>query len=143
MGEAREVLNRVTDAMVSHNPDALADCYAENAVAVTPEQGELSGREAVCAYLAEFLEAFPDFTYEYLQQHEAGNWAIDEGYFGGTNTGPLVMPSGEALAATGKRIRVRGCDFAQVEGGRIVVHRFYYDQMEALGQLGLLTETAT
>jgi predicted ester cyclase len=58
----------------------------------------------------------------------------------GTNTGPLQLPSRETLPATGKRIRIRGTDAATVTNGRITNHRFYYDQMEFLGQLGLTPE---
>jgi hypothetical protein len=35
---------------------------------------------------------------------------------------------------------VRGCDVATVEGGLITSHRIYFDQMEFLGQLGLVPE---
>jgi predicted ester cyclase len=142
MGQAREVMDRLTNAMMAKDPEVLAACYAADVVAVTPEQGEISGRDAVCKYMLEFLDAFPDFTYEYLQKHETGDIAIDEGYFGGTNTGALTMPSGESLPATGKRVRVRGCDVAVVEAGQITAHRFYHDQMDVLGQLGLLPKSA-
>jgi hypothetical protein len=53
---------------------------------------------------------------------------------------PLPMPTGEAIPATGKQIRVRACDVATVEGGRLTSHRIYFDQMEFLGQLGLLPD---
>lgn len=44
MGEAREVLDRFTDAFVRGDLEAAANCYAEDAVAVTPDEGELHGR---------------------------------------------------------------------------------------------------
>jgi hypothetical protein len=68
--------------------------------------------------------------------------AIDEGYFIGANTGDLRMPGGESMPATGRQIQVRDCDVVVVEDGLIREHRFYYDQMEFLGQLGLLPETS-
>jgi hypothetical protein len=42
---------------------------------------------------------------------------------------------------TGKQIRMRSCDIAHVERGLITTHHFYFDQMEFLGQLGLLPES--
>jgi hypothetical protein len=66
--------------------------------------------------------------------------AIDEGHITGTHTMPLATPSGERIPATGKRIRVRDCDVATVEGGMITSHHFYFDQIELLEQLGLLEE---
>ena len=55
----------------------------------------------------------------------------------GTNTGPLSLPDGSTVPATGKAVRVRGCDIATVADGMIVRHHFYFDQMELLTQLGL------
>ena len=138
MGDAREVMDRVTAAVISQDFDAAAACYAESAVAVTPDQGEVRGREAIIGYLKQQTEVFPDAGYESVQKHESGNVAIDEGYFTGTHTAPLSLPSGETVAPTGKQIRMRACDLATVEGGLITQHHFYFDQMEFLEQLGLL-----
>jgi predicted ester cyclase len=121
--------------------ETQASCYAADAVAVTPDEGELVGPEAISNWLSQFRESFPDISYEYAQKYEAGDVAIDEGFVVGTNTGPLHLPSGESLPATGKSIRVRSCDIAHVEGGLITTHQFYLDQMEFLGQLGLLPES--
>jgi predicted ester cyclase len=80
--------------------------------------------------------------YEYLAKHESGDVAIDEGHFTGTNTGDIPGPGGESIPATGKQVRVRECDVVTVDDyGLIREHRFYFDQMELLGQLGLLPET--
>lgn len=141
MGQAREVMDRLTAAATAGDRETQLASYAADAVAVTPDQGEITGPEAISDFLSQFAESFPDLEYEYLQKHEAGNVAIDEGFITGTNTGPLPLPSGETIPATGKRIRVRSCDVAQVEGGVITQHRFYYDQMEFLGQLGLPPES--
>ena len=107
----------------------------------TPDQGELRGREQIIGYLKQFNDAFPDNSYEPAYAHESGDTAIDEGYFVGTNTAPLPLPTGEELPATGKKVRVRACDIATVQNGVITSHRFYFDQMDFLGQLGLLPGT--
>jgi ketosteroid isomerase-like protein len=121
--------------------EAAANLYAPDAVMATPDQGELRGREQIIGYLKQFNDAFPDNSYEPAYAHESGDTAIDEGYFVGTNTAPLPLPTGEELPATGKQVRVRACDIATVRDGVIISHRFYFDQMEFLGQLGLLPET--
>ena len=138
MGDAREVMDRVTAAVMGQDFDAAAACYAESAVAVTPDQGEVRGREAVISYLRQQVEVFPDAGFESVQKHESGNVAIDEGYFTGTHTAPLPLPSGDTVAPTGKQIRIRSCDLATVDAGLITQHHFYFDQMEFLEQLGLL-----
>jgi hypothetical protein len=45
-----------------------------------------------------------------------------------------------APPGTGKSIRLRACDAVTVED-RLPSHRFYYDQMELMGQLGHWRET--
>ncbi|HVE46493.1 MAG TPA: nuclear transport factor 2 family protein [Acidimicrobiales bacterium] len=135
--EARVVFDRMTEAVMGGKLEDLAGLYAADAVASTPE-GEIRGNEQIVAYLKQFVDAFPDLHWEPLYTHESGNTAVDEGFVVGTHTQPLVMPNGETLAPTGRQLRLRECDIVTVEGGRITSHRFYYDQMELLGQLGVL-----
>lgn len=141
MGEARQVMDRLTDAVTTH-PDlkVLAELYAEDAVAYTPDEGELRGRDRIVEYWRQMTEAVPDGRFETLHSYEIGDTAIDEGVFSGHNTGPLALPTGESLPATGKEVRIRGVDLATVKDGRITEYRLYFDEMEFLGQLGLLPE---
>ena len=143
MGQAREVMDRLTTAMNDKDKDTLARCYAADAVAYTPDEGELNGRDAITGYLFHFWEALPDVHYEYAERHETANVAIDEGFVVGTNTGPLRMPSGEAHQPTGKQVRIRSCDIARVKDGEITSHHFYFDQVEFLAQLGLMRELSS
>jgi ketosteroid isomerase-like protein len=142
MGEARDLMNRVTDAFFRQAWDEAAKLYAGDAVAATPDRGEVRGRDSIVAWTKELIDGFPDARYESVNEYEAGNTAIDEGYLVGTNTGPLQGPTGETIPATGKSIRARACDIATVENGVITSHRFYYDQLDFLTQLGLMEGTA-
>jgi ketosteroid isomerase-like protein len=137
MGEAREVMDRVTDAVMKGDLEATKALYAADAVAETPDRGTIRGRDEIAAYLAEFGAAFPDAQWEESHKHEVGATAIDEGYFIGTNTGSMTGPNGETIPATGIRVRARECDIATVESGVITSHRFYFDMMDWLEQLGL------
>ena len=137
MGEAREVMDRLTEAMISRDSGAIEGLYAAHAVAVTPDEGEVRGPREIAEWSQAFLAAFPDAQFESLAAHESGNTAIDEGYLVGTNTGPLLSPTGESMPATGKSVRLRSCDVATVENGVITRHHFYFDQMELINQLGL------
>jgi ketosteroid isomerase-like protein len=141
MGEARDLLDRVTNAFFSSEWDTAAKLYAPDAVADTPDKGEVRGQENIVAWTRELIEAFPDAQYEPVNEYEVGNTAIDEGFFVGTNTGPLQGPTGETIPATGKRVRARAVDLATVENGVITSHRFYFDQLDFLGQLGLMEGT--
>lgn len=141
MGQAREVMDRLTDAITTH-PDlkALAALYAEDAVAITPDGGEIHGRDDIVGYWRQMTDAIPEGTYESLHAYEVGDTAIDEGFFTGRNTGPIRLPNGETLPPTQQAIKIRGVDFATVKDGRIVEYRLYFDEMDFLNQLGLLPE---
>ncbi len=141
MGEAREVMDRLTDAAVKGDSEALKALYAQDAVAQTPDQGTITGRDQIAAYLGEFSAAFPDAAYEHRYKHEAGDTAIDEGYFVGTNTVSMTGPNGETIPATGRRVRLRECDVVTVENGVVTSHRFYFDVQDWLTQLGLAPES--
>ena len=140
MGEAREVMDRMTEALVNNDMEAMRGLYAADATAETPDEGPLRGADAIATWLAKFSEAFPDATYELTSGHEDGDTAIDEGYLTGTNTGPLPLPDGQSIPATGRTVRIRACDIATVKGGLVTSHRFYYDQMEFMEQLGLASQ---
>ncbi|MBQ0997071.1 ester cyclase [Streptomyces nigra] len=141
MGQAREAMDRLTAAITTADSAAIAEVYAKDAVAVTPDGGELHGRDDITAYWRQMSQAVPDGTYESVHAYEVGDTAIDEGVFHGHNTGPIQLATGETLPATQKEIRIRGVDFAKVDDeGRIVDYRLYFDEMEFLGQLGLLPD---
>jgi ketosteroid isomerase-like protein len=142
MGEAREVMDRLTEAVTHPDLKAIAELYAEDAVAVTPDEGEIRGRDNIVEYWRQMTETVPDGTFETLHAYESGDTAIDEGVFSGRNTGPIQLPTGETLPATQKEVRIRGVDIATVKDGRIVDYRLYFDEMEFLGQLGLLPDEA-
>lgn len=80
MGEARQVMDRITEAAFAENQEALKKLYAPDAVAETPDQGTLSGPDAVADWFGQFATAFPDASWESAHKHESGNVAIDEGW---------------------------------------------------------------
>jgi ketosteroid isomerase-like protein len=140
MGEARDIMDRLTAAVVGGDIDTVRSLYAVDAIVVGPGAGELKGRDAAVDYVVGFIEAFSDRAFQPIALYETGNVAIDEGYFVGRHTGPLPTPGGEPVAATGLPIKVRQCDIGTVERGRLTRHHFYFDQVEFLQQLRLLPE---
>ncbi|MDQ4027438.1 MAG: nuclear transport factor 2 family protein, partial [Actinomycetota bacterium] len=64
MGEARDAMDRVTEAFFSGEWDTAAQLYAPDAVAVTPDRGEVTGRDNIVAWTRELIDAFPDAKYE-------------------------------------------------------------------------------
>ena len=48
-------------------------------MAVTPDQGEIRGRDGIREYLRPFVEAFSVLRFDFSYTHESGKHAIDEG----------------------------------------------------------------
>jgi ketosteroid isomerase-like protein len=140
MNKPREVIDRVTKAAIKGHADTLRSLYADDAVIETPDLGTISGPDAIVEWNGAFRTAFPDLSWEPLHEHDAGNTAIDEGFVVGTHTGPLASPDGQSIPATGRGLRLRMADAATVENGLVTSHRFYFDQLDLLGQLGLAPE---
>ncbi len=51
MGKARDIMDRITDAVMAGDRDALGRLYAPDAVAETPDAGRLEDRGAIVDYL--------------------------------------------------------------------------------------------
>lgn len=142
MGEAQEAMRRSTAAMMAGDMEALKSCYAPDVVVTTPD-GELHGPGQLVDYLQQMFEAMPDLAYTLVRELEAGDAAVDEGIVTGTNTGPVTLPDGTTIPATGKQVRLRSVDIVTVSSGLVVRHDIYFDRLEMMQQLDLLGQPTT
>ena len=140
MGQARELMDRVTQAVLDGDLDTLREIYAPDVVVSTPDAGILHGRDAFLEWNRAFIDAFSDRAYRSERALETQECAIDQGDFVGTHTRPMQLPDGQSLPPTGKQVTVRSMDIATVANGKIVRHDFYFDQLDMLTQLGLLEQ---
>ena len=116
VGEAREVQDRLTDAAVKGDSEALKALYAEDAVAETPDQGTITGRDQIAAYLGEFSAAFPSPSWRTGTSTRPATRRSSR-VLRWDNTGSMTGPNGETIPATGRRVRARECDIVTVENG--------------------------
>jgi ketosteroid isomerase-like protein len=135
MSDAQEVVDRLKAAYDRHDLDGITRCYDPQGVSVSPG-GIAEGEDQIASYHAMFLEAFPDAMLTPWSEIVCGDTSIMEFTVTGTHTGPYLIPGGEVVEATGRPIVMRGCSVFTVENGRITAHRFYFDQLELVSQLG-------
>ena len=83
--------------------------------------------------LREFVAAFPDWRAEVTSVTTAGDMVVIEWDSSGTFQNPF-----RGRPPNGKRFRRRGCSVAEVEGGKIVRYRDYYDRVTLLQQLDII-----
>jgi predicted ester cyclase len=127
-------------AFFANDYDTVRQLYGPEAVVEVPDAGELKGGDEIVEYMRGLIDAFPDARFQSAHAFESGSTAVDEGRFVGTHTGVLRMPDGDEVPATGRRVSLRSCDVATVENGRITSHRFYFDQLDLMTQLGLVSQ---
>jgi len=137
MATAREVIEQHITAF--NTRDAEQEPWSPNAQLVAPGAA-VEGRDAVLAFLAVFHEAFPDGRLQIDRLLSSGDGdAAVEGRFVGTHTGVLRSPAGGA-PATGKAVQFRWAAVYVVRGAELASEHLYFDQLDLLGQLGLLPE---
>lgn len=90
------------------------------------------GPAAIVAGLREFVASFPDWRVDLERVITAGTIVVVEWDTSGTFEKPF-----RGQQPNGRRFRRRGCAVADVEGGRIVRYRDYYDRATLLDQLAL------
>ena len=96
-------------------------------------EGVHRGPGAIVAGLREFVAAFPDWRADVKSVTADGERVVIEWDSSGTFVNPF-----RGRQANGKRFRRRGCSVAEVEGGKIVRYRDYYDRATLLQQLDLM-----
>lgn len=142
MAEYRGLLDRYVELYNSGDLDGVMDLYAEDSSQLTPN-GTFEGRQAIRDRLGKELDAFSDLAHRVVSYMERGDSFADEWVFVGTHTGPLVLPDGTEVPATGKRVEVPGMELVVMRDGKIAVDNLYYDNLAVAAQLGLLPQNVT
>jgi Ca2+-binding RTX toxin-like protein len=63
MGEARDAMDRATEAFLRKDWETGAKHYAPDAAAVTPDRREVTGNDNIVAWSKELIDAFPNARY--------------------------------------------------------------------------------
>ena len=134
MASARDVILKHIDAVNGRDSDA--DPWAADAEMTAPG-AQVNGRDNVIGFIAAFQEAFPDLRLEINQLLSDGPAAAAEGTMTGTHDGVLHTPDGD-VAPTGRALALRWAAVYVTDGGTLRSEHLFFDQMDFLGQLGLL-----
>jgi ketosteroid isomerase-like protein len=97
-----------------------------------------NGKDAAKAYNAPFLIAFSDLHFEVLRTVAEGDTVVYVWNATGTHDGPLALPN-SAVPPTLKHGEVPGTLVATIKDGEIVREETYWNQIELLVQLGLMS----
>jgi steroid delta-isomerase-like uncharacterized protein len=138
MSNVKQLAEQGWNAWFSRDIDAVMQFYAEDAELILPGGPPVKGKDAIRAAWQMYMTAFPDERPTEIRHFADGNTAITEWTIAQTHTGPLAMPTGEMLPATGKAITLNGVTVAELEGDKVKRQAFYWDNADFLQQLGLM-----
>lgn len=130
-----EIKHRLYRAANRHDLHHVLECYAPDAVLVTPA-GVAEGLDEIGWYYEHFFKGFPDYHVTAWVEFDFDNPAITEWTLTGTHIGPFLLPDGREAQGTGRHITIRGSCAAHVMDDKILTHRGYFDQLELYSQLG-------
>ena len=134
MPDARAVILKHIAAINDRESDA--DPWAADAELVAPG-GQATGRDDVIDFLGVFQEALPNLRLELTQLLTDGPAAAAEGTIAGTHDGVLHTPNGD-VAPTGRAVELRWAAVYVTDADTLKSEHLFFDQMDFLGQLGLL-----
>jgi steroid delta-isomerase-like uncharacterized protein len=138
MDQIADRVRRLNAAVNAHDLNPIGDMYAEDGEFTWPGFPTMKGRQAVVAFYAQLLGAFPDVQVAITRIIEQGDQVAVEYESTATNSGPLPLVTGE-LPATNKQIVIKAVSIGTADqNGRIKTQREYFDQLEILSQLGLM-----
>jgi ketosteroid isomerase-like protein len=111
----RELAQRIVDLTVNHDDDGAFQLYAANVESSEPGQAPSVGIEAIRQKFAGWHAMAPQATWRARSVGVEGNTIIIEWV-------------GDVTFATGKRATLNEVAIHEIENGKIVRERFYYDR---------------
>ena len=132
----RHIVDAMVKAVDARDYGAIEDLLSPDCAFTAPGIRS-TGPATVIAFMRPFLDAFPDLSHDVETYVEDDDRFAVELHIRGTHTAALALPQGN-VPATGRTVDFRSCDMVTVADGRFVTYHVYFDQMEFMGQLGLL-----
>jgi predicted ester cyclase len=129
-----EVVRSYFDAVIARDPDAMAEHWSEEGIEEILPVGIFRGPEEVKAWFRELFAAVPDFDMTIDRVLAQDNNVLVQWRASGSFTGGALM----GIDPTGRRIELRGLDWLEVEGDKVVRNTAFADGAALARGMGLL-----
>jgi steroid delta-isomerase-like uncharacterized protein len=131
---AEEIVRSYFDAVIARDPAAMAEHWADEGIEDIVPVGVFRGPDEVRAYFTELFTAIPDaeMTIERVLAQD-DNVLVQWRMSGTFDGGPLM-----GVDPTGRRIELRGLDWLEVQGEKIVRNTAFADGAALARGMGLL-----
>ena len=140
VSDLRALQDKFLEALNAHDVAKISANLAEDVTyweANLPQS--IKGRKAVENHYRENWKSFPDASIKFLTSVEGGDRIASEGVWTATHKGPINVPGQPPIPPTGKRVEGKFASVARVERGKIKELNIYYDNLQMLAQLGLMS----
>ncbi|MFI6502066.1 ester cyclase [Nonomuraea typhae] len=139
MAQATEILLSALNASATGDAKAIRQYYAPDVVGWSAGE-DIASVEDLLAEATSRSGALSEVRVEAAPVELPGGPVVAEWTMTARHTGPLKLDDGLAIAATGRRLELRGATFARLENGKVAGFRQYWDPADLLEQLGLMDE---
>lgn len=129
-----DVFDAWLSAVNSHDGDRLAALMADDGTYELVATGIVFSKATVPLSLSAIHDMSSDFSVTLVSTMRDGERYGIEWEVVGTNDGPIPYLG---LPATGKTFKIRAAAFGQTEGGKIKLHREYWEVFNLLSQVDL------
>lgn len=141
MEDFRKLAEDGWNAYYRHDLETCMAAYTEDAEVVLPGRPPIKGKDAIRGVWQMYWTAFPDEHPTQIRHLVDGNTVVTEVKTEATHNGPLLLPTGDTLPPTGRKVLSSGVAVQDMEGGKLARQVFYFDLVEILQQLGLMPTT--
>ncbi len=133
-----QVVEKWVDALNAHDVRQLVNYRAPKYLFKAPGFPGPVGVSEEIAYTQGLFDAFSDFHVEVAETIAQGDLVVANVTMTGTHDGPMTMPNGQTVPATGRKVALPVSNTLQFADGKIARNFLYSDLLGLMGQLGLM-----
>jgi steroid delta-isomerase-like uncharacterized protein len=133
-----QIVQKWVEALNAHDVIQLEKYRAPQYVFQAPGFPAPVGVNEEAAYTQGLFDAFADFHVEVAQTIAQGDFVVANVTMTGTHDGPMTMPNGQTVPATGKKVALPVSNTLQFANGKIAGNYLYSDLLGLMAQLGLM-----
>jgi len=137
--DLKELLRRSADDWNSRDQESYFAIYADDCEVTAPGfTGK--GRQGLTEFWNAWHTGFSDNRVTVRLAIADDDHVVEESVFSGTHDGPLMSQDGSEIPATGRQVSVAFSSVTTMRGDQVVSTHFYFDRLDMLTQLGLMSE---
>jgi predicted ester cyclase len=142
MTEVKDTAAHFVTAFNAHDEKALLALHAADIKFGAPGGFKATNSYDATAYAMRWLKGFPNGKITVRSEIVSAPWIAQEIIMEGTHTGPLEGPTG-TVQPTHVKVVVKGVQLLRIENGKIAEARIYFDMLDQMSQLGLISVPVT